>query len=50
MKHSCTVKAVENGHSQKDQKLVLKFQDQLLLNAGQRYYRMGAFCNTFDLH
>ena len=42
------------------------FQDQLLLNAGQKYCRMlesiaecskvlqnaprGAFCNTFDLH
>ena len=27
------------------------FQDQLLLNAGQKYRRMllGAFCNTFDL-
>ena len=24
------------------------FQDQLLLNAGQKYCRMGAFCNTFD--
>ena len=25
------------------------FQDQLSLNAGQKYYRRGAFCNTFDL-
>ena len=31
----------------------LKKEDQLSLNAGQKYYRMlsnGAFCNTFDLH
>ena len=29
------------------------FQDQLSLNADQKYYRMlqvGVFCNTFDLH
>ena len=27
------------------------FQDQLLLNAGQKYCRMlRAFCNTLDLH
>ena len=26
------------------------FQCRLSLNAGQKYYRMGAFCNTFDLH
>ena len=28
------------------------FQDRLLFNAGQKYYRMLplAFCNTFDLH
>ena len=28
------------------------FQDQLSLNAGQKYCRMlrGAFCNNFDLH
>ena len=45
------VKHVQNGHSQKDRKIV--FQVQLLLNAGQKYCRMlqwGAFCNTFDLH
>ena len=26
------------------------FRDQLLFNAGQKNCRMGAFCNTFDLH
>ena len=26
------------------------FQDQLSLNAGQKYCRMGTFCNTFDYH
>ena len=25
------------------------FQDKLSLNAGQKYCRRGAFCNTFDL-
>ena len=28
----------------------ISFQDQLSLNGGQKYCRMGAFCNTFDLH
>ena len=37
-------------------KTIIAFQDQLSLNAGQKYCRMwinaprGAFCNTFDLH
>ena len=33
-------------------KTEIGFQDQLLLNAGQKYCRMlqGAFCKTFDLH
>ena len=30
--------------------LKIGFQDQLSLNAGQKYCRIGAFCNTFDLH
>ena len=33
---------------QKDQKN--SFQDGLLLNAGQKYCRKEAFCNTFELH
>ena len=46
-----TVKPVLSPHSKEDKKI--GFQDQLLLNAGQKYRRMlplGAFCNTFDLH
>ena len=35
---SATVKQVENSHSQKDREL--GFQDQLSLNAGQKYCRM----------
>ena len=33
-------------------RLKIGIQDQLSLNACQKYYRMlqGAFCNTFDLH
>ena len=34
----CTVNPVQNGHSQKDQ--INGFQDQLSLNAGQKYCRM----------
>ena len=45
------VKSVISGHSKRRPKIGL--QDQLSLNAGQKYCRMlqgGAFCNTFDLH
>ena len=47
----CTVKPVLIGHSKRRPKI--GFQDQLSLNAGQKYCRMlqgGAFCNSFDLH
>ena len=32
------------------EKIKIGFQDQLSLNAGQKYCGRGAFCNTFDLH
>ena len=43
-----TVKPVLSSHSKEDK--IKDFQDWLSLNAGQKYCRMGAFCNTFDLH
>ena len=49
-KEQCTVKPVLNGHSLKDKKL--GFEDQLSLNAGQKYCRMlqwehSAILSTF---
>ena len=45
------VKPVLSGHSKRRSKIA--FQDQLSLNAGQKYCRIlswSAFCNTFDLY
>ena len=42
-----TVNLCKTATLKKDQKCF--FQDRLSLNAGQKYCRMGAFCNTFDL-
>ena len=53
------IQSLQNKYSEtclkrsRKRRLKIGFQDQLLLNAGQKYCRMlqgGAFCNTFDLH
>ena len=43
----CSKTCVKWSHSKR---LKIGFQDQLSLNAGQKYCKRGAFCNTFDLH
>ena len=44
-----TVKPVQNGHAQKDRKLVFK-TNYRLMQAISIAECSGAFCNTFDLH
>ena len=50
--HTCTVKPVKNGPLKKKKKKKIGFQDQLSLNAGQKYCRMlqgdhSAILSTF---